>query len=111
MAPPPLRAMAGISAFQEEIASSIRAPVFSARARSAGVSALSTSRAARQTTGPPLKVAPAKANRLERYEAESKAAAGLAEAKAAAPKKTEKKAAEPVAEAKAEEAPVADAAE
>ena len=60
----------------------------------------------------PLKVAPAKPSRTERYEAESKAAAGLAEAKSAAtPKKAEKKAAEAPAEAKAEEAPVADAAE
>jgi small subunit ribosomal protein S16 len=67
--------------------------------------------------GPPLRVAPAKPSRTERYEAESKAAAGLVEAKpAAAPKKAEKAekkaaAAEAPAEAKAEEAPVADAAE
>lgn len=49
----------------------------------------------------PLKVAPAKADRRARYEAESQAAAGLAEAAAPAPTKSARKKAQPAKAAEA----------
>ena len=61
---------------------------------------------------PPLKVAPAKANRTEAYEAEAKAAAGVADAPAKPAKKATKAAAAPeVAEARPTQTKPVDPAE